>query len=126
MVMFVTTFPIGEDTPLPGAGPDPVRQPADTGRSETDQDEQGHRVGTNAICLGGPCHGMLTHIDQDIGTLTVRVPYLEPEEADAAARYLVTRERVHHPGCVLPVIALHWAGRPAPCSCESPELAFDR
>ncbi|MEZ0072055.1 hypothetical protein [Planotetraspora sp. GP83] len=78
----------------------------------------------NAICLGGPCHGMLTHIDQDIGIVTVPVPSHspehpeDPEDADATARYRVTRERVHHPSCAEPFIALHWADPPAEsCLC---------
>ncbi|MDP9846865.1 hypothetical protein [Streptosporangium lutulentum] len=73
----------------------------------------------NAICLGGPCHGMLTHIDQDIGVLSVPVPRRSPEEPEAAARYRVTRERVHHPSCAEPFIALYWAEPPpSTCSCD--------
>jgi hypothetical protein len=71
----------------------------------------------NAICLGGPCHGMLTHIDQDIGTLTVPVPHRSPEEPETTARYRVTRERVHHPSCAGPFIVLHWAAPPSTCPC---------
>ncbi|MFF5206246.1 hypothetical protein [Streptosporangium sp. NPDC000396] len=73
----------------------------------------------NAICLGGPCHGMLTHIDQDIGTLTVPVPRRSSEEPETSARYRVTRERVHHPCRAEPFIALYWADQPASmCPCE--------
>ncbi|WP_433238576.1 hypothetical protein ACQPYK_31035 [Streptosporangium sp. CA-135522] len=79
-----------------------------------------NRPAPNAICLGGPCHGMLTHIDQDIGTVTVPVPRRSPEEPETGARYRITRERVHHPCCAAPFIALHWADPPAPaCRCES-------
>ncbi|GAA1262352.1 hypothetical protein Psi02_74780 [Planotetraspora silvatica] len=75
----------------------------------------------NAICLGGPCHGMLTHIDQDIGVLAVPVPRRSPDDPEAVASYRVTRERVHHPSCSDPFIALHWADQAAqvcPCGCE--------
>lgn len=113
----MTAFDIGAATSVPGARSASVPRPEDTGRSPARRDEQDHR--DNAICLGGPCHGMFTHIDQDIGTVTVGVPDLGPEGAGAAARYRVTRDRIHHPGCAVPVVALHWAGSPAPCHCES-------
>jgi hypothetical protein len=72
----------------------------------------------NAICLGGPCHGMLTRIGQDIGTLSVQIPYRSSEEPEATARYRITRERVHHPSCAEPLIALHWADPPtSTCPC---------
>ncbi|MEV4749827.1 hypothetical protein AB0K21_25900 [Streptosporangium sp. NPDC049248] len=74
----------------------------------------------NAICLGGPCHGMLTHIDQDIGTLTVPVPRRSPEEPEGTARYRITRERVHHPCRTEPFIALHWADPPEPAGLPCP------
>ncbi|AWS42824.1 hypothetical protein [Streptosporangium sp. 'caverna'] len=77
------------------------------------------RPSHNAICLGGPCHGMLTHIDQDIGILTVPVPRRSPEEPEAA-RYRVTRERVHHPCCAEPFIALYWAEPPDPADSACP------
>ncbi|MEV7006531.1 hypothetical protein [Streptosporangium sp. NPDC051022] len=73
----------------------------------------------NAICLGGPCHGMLTHIEQDIGTVIVPVPRRSPDEPRADARYRITRERVHHPCCTEPFTALHWADPPAyTCACD--------
>ncbi len=73
----------------------------------------------NAICLGGPCHGMLTHIDQDIGLPAVPIPRRSPDELETTASYRVTRERVHHPSCADPFIALHWADPPDPaCSCN--------
>ncbi|MET8142388.1 hypothetical protein ABZU32_18935 [Sphaerisporangium sp. NPDC005288] len=72
----------------------------------------------NAICLGGPCHGLLTHIDQDIGVLFVPMPRRSPEEPETCARYRVTRERVRYCGRAEPYIALHWADPPDPaCSC---------
>ncbi|MFC4114508.1 hypothetical protein [Nonomuraea zeae] len=73
----------------------------------------------NAICLGGPCHGLLTHIDQDIGVLVVPVPRRLPGEPEACARYRVTRERVRYSGRNEPYVALHWADAPPPppCSC---------
>ncbi|MEV4109389.1 hypothetical protein [Nonomuraea sp. NPDC049695] len=71
----------------------------------------------NAICLGGPCHGLLTHIDQDIGILVVPVPRRSPDEPEVCARYRITRERVRYCGQVEPYIALHWADPPPPCSC---------
>ncbi|MEW1841578.1 hypothetical protein AB0392_26870 [Nonomuraea angiospora] len=69
----------------------------------------------NAICLGGPCHGLLTHVDQDIGILTVPVPRLSPDEPETCARYRITRERVRYFGQAEPYIALHWVD--PPCSC---------
>ncbi|WP_188193740.1 hypothetical protein [Nonomuraea sp. SYSU D8015] len=77
----------------------------------------------NAICLGGPCHGLLTHVDQDIRILTVPVPRCSPEEPEACARYRITRERVRYWGRSGPYIALHRAGPPhSPCSCHGPAL----
>ncbi|MET8991817.1 hypothetical protein ABZW49_40750 [Nonomuraea wenchangensis] len=69
----------------------------------------------NAICLGGPCHGLLTHVDQDIGVLAVPVPCRSPGQSETYARYRVTRERVRYHGRAEPYIALHWAD--PPCSC---------
>ncbi|GAA4585975.1 hypothetical protein GCM10023194_30520 [Planotetraspora phitsanulokensis] len=63
----------------------------------------------NAICLGGPCHGMLTHIEQDIGLVTVPVPPPSPGLPAAGAPYRVTHHRVHHPSFAEPFTALHWA-----------------
>jgi hypothetical protein len=74
-------------------------------------------AGCNAICLGGPCHGLLTHIHQDIGTLTVAVPGGRSGGEPETARYRVTRERVHHPSHPEPYIALHWADPAAPYCC---------
>ena len=75
----------------------------------------------NAICLGGPCHGLLTHIDQDIGTLTIPVPQCssnEPDKTETGARYRITRERVRYCGQAEAYVALHWDGPPdPPCSC---------
>lgn len=81
-------------------------------------EQSGHHE-CNAICLGGPCHGLLTRVDQDIGVLTFPVPRRSPDEPAADARYLITRERVRYHGRE-PYIALHWAGPPAPsCPCGS-------
>ncbi|MGH3391777.1 MAG: hypothetical protein ACRDOO_23145 [Actinomadura sp.] len=77
----------------------------------------------NAICLGGPCHGTLTHIRQDIGSIDVPLP---PPD-DGTADYHITRERVHHPSCRVPLIVLHWnhpipsfgCATPASCTCRT-------
>lgn len=69
----------------------------------------------NAICLGGPCHGLLTHIDQDIGVLDVPVPHRAPDEPETCARYRITRERVRYCDRPTSYIALHWA-----CDCSAP------
>ncbi|MFI7135485.1 hypothetical protein ACIBQ1_58225 [Nonomuraea sp. NPDC050153] len=69
----------------------------------------------NAICLGGPCHGLLTHIDQEIGILVIPVPRSSSGEPEECARYRITRERVRYWGQAEPYIALHWAD--PPCSC---------
>lgn len=58
----------------------------------------------NAICLGGPCHGMLVRVDQDIGSVVVPLPAPKTGTAD----YHITSERVHHPSCPAPLIVLHW------------------
>ncbi|MEV8637152.1 hypothetical protein AB0395_36475 [Streptosporangium sp. NPDC051023] len=78
------------------------------------------RPAPNAICLGGPCHGMLVHIDQDIGLVAVPVPYRRP--GDPEAHYRVTSERVHHPSHTEPFVALHWADPPA-CPCLGADRA---
>ncbi|WP_203968434.1 hypothetical protein, partial [Sphaerisporangium melleum] len=78
-----------------------------------------HDPDANAICLGGPCHGLLTHIDQDIGILSVPVPRRSPEEPEACACYRVTRERVRYWGQPQPYIALHWTAQPQP-TCPHP------
>ncbi|MET9343303.1 hypothetical protein [Nonomuraea sp. NPDC003804] len=73
----------------------------------------------NAICLGGPCHGLLTHTDQEVGTLVIPVPRRSPSEPGSCARYLITKERMRYAGQAEPYIALHWADAPAPpCACE--------
>lgn len=69
----------------------------------------------NAICLGGPCHGLLAHIDQDIGVLDVPVPHRAPDEPETCARYRITRERVRYCDRPTSYIALHWA-----CDCSAP------
>ncbi|MFI6485545.1 hypothetical protein ACIBH1_47090 [Nonomuraea sp. NPDC050663] len=69
----------------------------------------------NAICLGGPCHGLVTHIDQDIGILYVPIPRHSPDEPEQHACYRVTHERVQYHGQAEPYIALHWAD--LPCTC---------
>ncbi|MEV1246464.1 hypothetical protein ACIBO2_20725 [Nonomuraea sp. NPDC050022] len=71
----------------------------------------------NAICLGGPCHGLLTHVDQDIGILTIPVPRRSPDGPEQRAGYRVTRERVRYWGQAEPYIALHRAG--PPCSWDA-------
>jgi hypothetical protein len=68
----------------------------------------------NAICLGGPCHGALVRIGQDIGR--VLVPLSSPD--DGAAKYHVTRERVRYPSCREPLVVLHWA-HPFPSYCQA-------
>ncbi|MDF5752254.1 hypothetical protein [Spongiactinospora sp. TRM90649] len=75
------------------------------------------RSAANAVCLGGPCHGLLTRVDQDLGLVRVPVPNdTGPDDTGprgtVTAEYLVTRERVHQPGQSGPLLALHWAGVP--------------
>ncbi|MFD1932331.1 MULTISPECIES: hypothetical protein [Nonomuraea] len=72
----------------------------------------------NAICLGGPCHGLLTQIDQEVGTLAVVVPRRSPSEPVIRARYRITKERVRYVGQAEPYIALHWADTPPACACD--------
>ncbi|WP_214414085.1 hypothetical protein [Sphaerisporangium fuscum] len=74
----------------------------------------------DAICLGGPCHGLVTHLDQDIGILTIPVPRRSPDEFQASARYRVTRERVRYHGHAQPYVVLHWAGPPGPGCPRTP------
>jgi hypothetical protein len=74
----------------------------------------------NALCLGGPCHGLLTHVDQDIGLLTIPVPRHSPDEPEQSAGNRVTRERVRYWGQPEPYIALHWAGSPCSWECSAP------
>ncbi|MET7331126.1 hypothetical protein [Nonomuraea sp. NPDC005650] len=68
----------------------------------------------NAICVGGPYDGMLTHIDQDVGIVEVVV--FEPDSPTRSAPYRVTTGRVHHPSCAAPFVVLSWVetadGRP--------------
>jgi hypothetical protein len=66
----------------------------------------------NAICLGGPCHGMLIRIDQDIGILRIPLPPPSARKSTATAGYRITRNRVHHPSCREPFVALSWADAP--------------
>ncbi|WP_219469193.1 hypothetical protein [Nonomuraea rhizosphaerae] len=80
----------------------------------------------NAICLGGPCHGLLTHIDQDIGILAVPVPRRSPDEPERSAGYRVTRERVRYHGQAEPYIALHWADPPRSRECSTPRSSAPR
>ncbi len=54
----------------------------------------------NALCIGGPCHGMLTRVGQHIGV--VHLPAGEP--------YRITRRRSHHPSSDIPFVVLEWAG----------------
>ncbi|MEU8399931.1 hypothetical protein AB0C28_32505 [Nonomuraea sp. NPDC048892] len=61
----------------------------------------------NAICVGGPCDGMLTHIEQDVGVVRVR---LKPDLQTRGVRYRITAGRVHHPSCNAPFVVLSWAG----------------
>ncbi|WP_459801379.1 hypothetical protein [Herbidospora sp. RD11066] len=55
----------------------------------------------NAICIGGPSHGLLLTITQEIGILDV-------EES----QYRVTTRRLHHPSCREPFVVLAWAEDP--------------
>jgi hypothetical protein len=61
-----------------------------------------------AVCLGGPCHGMLTRIDQHLGHVDLPVPDRDGQGAPAVppARYHVTRERMHHPVLADPITVL--------------------
>jgi hypothetical protein len=71
----------------------------------------------NAICLGGPCHGTLTHIDQDIGSIDVPLP---PPDDGTTTGYHITKERSHHPSCRAPLVVLHW-NHPLPAyGCGAP------
>lgn len=58
----------------------------------------------NAICLGGPCHGKVAHIDQDIGLVVVPLP----PPAVGTTEYHVTSESIHHPSSRTPLTVLHW------------------
>ncbi|MEV5407553.1 hypothetical protein AB0K60_01775 [Thermopolyspora sp. NPDC052614] len=71
----------------------------------------------DAICLGGPCHGLLVHVEQDVGVLGVPVPRRSPDEPVRHAGYRITGERVRYFGRAEPYIALHWVG-PAESACE--------
>ncbi|MBW8483133.1 hypothetical protein [Actinomadura parmotrematis] len=59
----------------------------------------------NALCADGPCRNTLVRVEQDIGIVQVAVPSGRPV---AAARYRITRERVHHPSRSAPFIVLRW------------------
>jgi hypothetical protein len=65
----------------------------------------------NAICLGGPCHGKVTHIDQDIGLVTIPLP----PPASGTTEYHVTAESIHHPSSRDPLTVLHWNHTIPPC-----------
>lgn len=70
----------------------------------------------NAVCLGGPCHGTLTQIGQDIGSIDVPLP---PPD-DGSTGYHITKERIHHPSCHAPLVVLHW-NHPLPAyGCGTP------
>jgi hypothetical protein len=58
----------------------------------------------NAICLGGPCHGALVHVDRDSGLVLVPLPFPESGTAD----YHVTGERIYRDSCAGPITVLHW------------------
>ncbi|GAA0401083.1 hypothetical protein GCM10010160_32460 [Acrocarpospora corrugata] len=66
----------------------------------------GRMTPPNAICLGGPCHGLLVHIDQDVGVLRI------DHQSLPRARYRVTARRVHHPSAARAFIVLSWADDP--------------
>jgi hypothetical protein len=69
----------------------------------------------NAICLGGPCHGRLVHVDHDSGVVPVPLPFPENGTAD----YHVTGERVYHGSCSGPIIVLHWNHAIIPSHCRA-------
>ncbi|GAA1616749.1 hypothetical protein GCM10009733_011270 [Nonomuraea maheshkhaliensis] len=50
---------------------------------------------------------MLTHIEQDVGVVRVR---LKPDLQTRGVRYRITAGRVHHPSCNVPFVVLSWAG----------------
>lgn len=57
----------------------------------------------NAICVGGPCDGMLTRILQDVGIVQV------PIDVSLRSAYRITSGRVHHPSSDIPFTVLTWA-----------------
>ncbi|MDX6740689.1 hypothetical protein [Actinocorallia sp. A-T 12471] len=60
----------------------------------------------NAMCHGGPFHGALVFVEQEVGIVVVA----DPGGADGVeARYLITRERVWHPSSAVPFVVLVWA-----------------
>ncbi|ROO86090.1 hypothetical protein EDD29_3653 [Actinocorallia herbida] len=60
----------------------------------------------NAICHGGPFHGALVRVDQDVGIVAVA----DPGGADGVeAGYRITRDRVWHPSSAVPFVVLTWA-----------------
>ncbi|MEU4234505.1 hypothetical protein AB0F17_60385 [Nonomuraea sp. NPDC026600] len=67
----------------------------------------------NAICVGGPCDGMLTRIHQDIGIVPVPVgpPCL-------SIAYRITSRRVHHPSSDVPFTVLTWVDASDPTATE--------
>ncbi|GLW07203.1 hypothetical protein Misp01_23330 [Microtetraspora sp. NBRC 13810] len=55
---------------------------------------------------------MLTHVDQDIGVLSVTVPPQSPPEPADIANYRITARRLHHPSSREPFIVLTWVEAP--------------
>ncbi|WP_062414237.1 hypothetical protein [Sphaerimonospora mesophila] len=55
-------------------------------------------------------HGLLTHVEQDAGILTIPVPRRSPDEPEQHAGYRITGERVRYWGQATSYIALRWAG----------------
>jgi hypothetical protein len=58
----------------------------------------------NAICLGGPCHGLRLHVDRDSGVVLVPLPSHNSRITD----YHVTGERARYLSCADPLTVLHW------------------
>jgi hypothetical protein len=65
----------------------------------------------NAICLGGPCHGKVVRIEQDIGLVDVPLPPPDSGTTD----YRITAESIHHPSSRIPLTVLHWNHTIPPC-----------
>ena len=72
---------------------------------EAHPQRRGARPTPNAICVGGPCDGMLTRIEQDIGVVQVSFGL---DGHTQSARYLITLGRVHHPSRPDPFTVLIW------------------
>ncbi|MCD0452984.1 hypothetical protein LO762_27945 [Actinocorallia sp. API 0066] len=60
----------------------------------------------NAVCRGGPFHGALVRVEQEVGAVDVA----DPAGGGGSARYLITRERVWHPSSTRPFVVLVWTG----------------